>query len=118
MFTGVIACEFSKIFFRESSRRKRIVTCYVTEDFSHNHLINDELKAGEWRALFPDDPAMIPGADMLRLIVDDYNRDEDVKDYICLRYKTYRGNGQQKIKILSEEETMERKTQRQPGEIQ
>jgi hypothetical protein len=47
---------------------------------------------------------------MLRLIVDYYNLDEDVKVYICLRYKTYRGNGQEKIKILSAEETMERKT--------
>jgi hypothetical protein len=50
---------------------------------------------------------------MLQLIVDYHNLDEDVKDYICLHYKTYGGNGQEMIKILGGEETLEGKTLRQ-----
>ncbi len=55
---------------------------------------------------------------MLRLIVDFYNLDEDVKDYICLQYTTYGGNGQERIKILGEEETLEGKTLRQQDGIE
>ncbi len=55
---------------------------------------------------------------MLWLIVDYYNLDEDIEDYICLRYKTYGGNGQERIKILIEDGTIEGKTQRQQDGLQ
>jgi hypothetical protein len=55
---------------------------------------------------------------MLWLIVDLYNLDEDIEDYICLQYMTYGGNGQERVKILGEEETQEGKTLRQQDGIE
>jgi hypothetical protein len=70
------------------------------------------------RTLFPDDTTMIPGADMPWLILDYYNLDEDIEDYLCMRYKTYMSNGQERIKILSEEKMLEGKTLRQQDAMQ
>ncbi len=107
-----------KIVLERVVEEKQLQLVTYRKTFSHDRLINDEIKAGEWRALFPNDPTMIPGSDVLRLIVDYYNLDEDVEDYLCLRYKTYGGNGQDRIKILSEEETLEGKTLRQQDGIE
>lgn len=63
--------------------------------FPHDHLVIDQIKIGEWRALFPHGPT-VPGADMLLLIVDLCNLDKDVKDFVCLRFTTYSGKGQER----------------------
>ena len=42
--------------FGENSRRKIIAKSYLPENFLHDQLINDEIKAGNLRALFPDGP--------------------------------------------------------------
>jgi hypothetical protein len=124
MFIGVVTepneeHEFNgKIFLERVAEKKELQRVTYRKTFSHNHLINDEIKAGEWRALFLDDPTMILGSNVLRLIVNYYNLDENVKDYLCLRYKTYGGNGQEMIKIVSKEEILEGKTLRQQDGIQ
>jgi hypothetical protein len=108
----------SRFFFERVAEEKQVQWVTYWKTFSHENLINDEIEAGERRALFPDDPTMIPGSDVLRLIVDYYNLDEDIEDYLCLKYKTYGGNGQERIKILSEKETLEGKILRQQDGIE
>jgi hypothetical protein len=70
------------------------------------------------RTLFPDDTTMIPEVDMPWLILDYYNLDEDIEDYLCMRYKTNMSKWQERIKILSEEEMLEGKTLRQQDAMQ
>ncbi len=71
-------------------------------NFSHDHHINEQLKSGKGRVLYPDDPAF-PISDLCRLIVDVYGLDDNVEDLICLRFTTFsRNNEHAEVKVMGE----------------
>ncbi len=98
-----------KIFLEKNAEERALQRVTYRNNFSHDRHINEQLKSGEWRVLYPDDPAF-PMSDLRWLIVDIYGLDGDVKDLICLRYTTYsRNNGQAELKVMGDEDTLENK---------
>ncbi len=44
-----------KIFLERIAEERALQRVTYQNNFSHDHHINEQLKSGEWRALYPDD---------------------------------------------------------------
>jgi hypothetical protein len=52
-------------------------------NFHHERQLNNALKSGEWKELYPDDPKMLTSK-FIRLIVELYDLEEEMEDKLCL----------------------------------
>jgi hypothetical protein len=85
-----------KIFLERIAEEKILARATYRNNFSNDRDINNSIKAGEWRHLFPDDPTLIT-SEFLRLIVEFFGLMEEVEPNLCLQYETFvRGNKQKK----------------------
>jgi hypothetical protein len=81
----------------------------LLERISENKILNrttyqnNALKAGEWKELYLDDPAMVT-SEFIQLIVEFFNLD-DTGEFLCLRYMTY-PNGVKRVITLGEDEAI------------
>jgi hypothetical protein len=92
-----------KIFLERISENNILNRTTYRNNYHHDREINDALKAGEWRELYPDDPS-IPSSEFIRMIVEFFTLD-DTGEYLWLRYTSY-PNGVKRIVTLGENEAI------------
>ena len=89
MFIGVIAepdenQQFDgKILIERVSKERELTRTTYRNNFHHDRHINDALKSGEWKELYPDDPTILT-SEFIRLIADSYDLEEEMEDKLCL----------------------------------
>jgi hypothetical protein len=94
MFIGVVAeavaeREFDgKIMMERIAEDKVLRRATYRNYFHYDRHINDEIKSGGWKQLYPDDPN-ISTSEFIRIIAQNYELDEEVEERLCLRYDTY-----------------------------
>jgi hypothetical protein len=94
MFIGVIAepdenQQFDgKILIERVSNERELTRTTSRNKFHHDRHINDALKPGEWKELYPDNPTILT-SEFIRLIADSYDLNEEMEDKLCLQYVTY-----------------------------
>ncbi len=91
-----------KMYIKQVAEQRALARTTYRNNFHHDRHINDALKWGEWRRLYPKDPTL-PNSKFLRLIVDVYELSEEIEEQLCLQYETF-DNGVKRIKTLEEEE--------------
>ncbi len=72
--------------------------------FHFDRHINDDIKSGGWRQLYPDDPNIIV-SEFLGIIANNYDLEEEVEERLCLRYDTY-PRGEKMTVTLGENELL------------
>jgi hypothetical protein len=70
-----------EILLERISENKILNRMTYQNNYHHDRETNDALKAGEWRELYPDDPAILTSK-FLWLIVEFFNLD-DTGEYLC-----------------------------------
>ena len=94
MFIGVVAeanaeREFDgKIFIERIAEDKVLRRATYRNHFHYDRHINDEIKSGGWKQLYPDDPNILT-SEMIGIIANNYDLEEEVEERLCLRYDTY-----------------------------
>ncbi len=68
-----------KIYMKRIAEDRALARTTYRNNFHHDRHINDALKWGEWRRLYPDDPTL-PTSKFLRLIVDVYDLSEEIEE--------------------------------------
>jgi hypothetical protein len=94
MFIGVVAeanaeHEFDgKIMIERIAEDKVLRRATYRNQFHFDRHINDEIKSGGWKQLYPDDPNILT-SEFIGIIANNYDLEEEVAERLSLRYNTY-----------------------------
>ena len=96
-----------KIHLTRISQTRRAIRTSFNQCFATSRIVNDLLKAGEWRNLYPD-PDFEFG-DLKEVVALEFELDEDI--LLEFRYTTFtrRGDARKKYVFLSDEDTLRNK---------
>ena len=96
-----------KIFIERISNAKTAERTVYRQQFHYNRDINQMLKDGEWRILYPENDPTLTLGEFQELIADNVELDDDVREYLTFRYETYTARRKKRIVDLLEGDSLE-----------
>jgi hypothetical protein len=121
MFIGVVAeanaeHEFDrKVMIERIAEGKVLRQSTYRNHFHFDRHINDEIKSGGWKQLYPDDPNILV-SELIAIIANNYDLEEEVEERLCLRNDTYPRGEQTKVTLGHNELLLIREIEEENGE--
>jgi len=98
-----------KIYIKRISKDKTTECTSFNQGFHFNRDINQMLKNGEWRELYPNSDSTFLFGDLRELITEHFELDDNIGDSLAFWYATFGLNGKKRIIGLLDNDCMEGK---------